>query len=185
MRIGTTIQRAVSSQTKIINDLLDLSRARTGKLRLHLVEVDLAELLRQLAQAAAGDLERETITLEIRGAGSLPCVCDRVRVEQMIWNLVSNAIKFTPSGGRICVAMESDGSFARIVVTDTGCGIAQEFLPHVFEMFNQATAQLTSRNSGLGIGLALVQELAMRMAAGSMWRPRGRAEEPPSACGCP
>ncbi|MDB5829949.1 MAG: signal transduction histidine kinase with CheB and CheR [Variovorax sp.] len=159
VRIGTTIQRAVGSQTKIINDLLDLSRARTGKLRLNLVDLNMGELIRSLGHAAAGDLDKKALFLSVVSPEVLMCVCDRVRAEQLVWNLISNAIKFTPEGGRITVTLQGDEKSAKIMVADTGCGIAAEFLPHVFEMFNQAKAQLTPVNSGLGIGLALVQEL--------------------------
>jgi len=160
MRIGTTIQRAVGSQTKIINDLLDLSRARTGKLRLNLSDVNLAELIRSLGDAAAGDFDKKALALSVISPEVVMCVCDRVRAEQLIWNLIGNAIKFTPEGGSITVALQSDETFAKIAVSDTGCGIAADFLPHVFEMFHQEKTQLTPGNSGLGIGLALVQELA-------------------------
>ncbi|MET0208202.1 MAG: CheR family methyltransferase, partial [Burkholderiaceae bacterium] len=158
-RIGATIQRAVRSQSKIINDLLDLSRARTGKLRLHPAPVDLAELIHSLGQACANDLEQKAITLAVVAPDRLSCVCDRVRVEQLFWNLIGNAIKFTPVGGRISIGLAAEAHFARFSVADTGCGIAADYLPHVFEMFNQATSQLSPNNGGLGIGLALVQEL--------------------------
>lgn len=159
VRIGTTIQRAVESQTKIINDLLDLSRARTGKLRLNLADVNLGQLVRALANAAAGDLEKKELTLSVISPDVLMCVCDHVRAEQLIWNLIGNAIKFTPEAGRITVTLQIDAQFARISVADTGCGIESEFIPHAFQMFHQAKAQLTPGNIGLGIGLALVQEL--------------------------
>jgi two-component system CheB/CheR fusion protein len=83
-----------------------------------------------------------------------------LRVEQIIWNLLTNAVKFTPADGLIRVAMEAEGDFARVTVADSGCGIAAEFLPHVFGMFNQAHLEVTPPNGGLGIGLALVHELA-------------------------
>jgi two-component system CheB/CheR fusion protein len=159
MRIGMTIERAVRSQTEIINDLLDLSRIRTGKLRLSYEEVDLGELVRNLAQAAAGDVQTKELELSVAGADHLVCRCDRVRVEQVMWNLISNAIKFSPAGGRVCVGIDLDEQSARLSVTDWGCGISAEFLPHVFEIFNQADSQKTPSNGGLGIGLALVNEL--------------------------
>ncbi|RYE50279.1 MAG: response regulator, partial [Hyphomicrobiales bacterium] len=95
----------------------------------------------------------------VAGDESVHCFGDRVRVEQIIWNLLSNAAKFTPNGGRIEVRFESDDEFARVTVSDTGCGIAPEYLPHVFGMFNQGDENTASRNGGLGIGLALVEEL--------------------------
>ena len=159
MRIGDNIKRAVSSQSKIINDLLDLSRIRTGKLRLSRVGVSLDQIAKALAFAAAPDVERKNITLELNFAAGVTCWCDPVRVEQIMWNLINNAIKFTPEGGRVTVSVAYDGEFAKLMVADTGCGIGPEFLPHVFGMFNQASGQVVPSNSGLGIGLALVQEL--------------------------
>ncbi|MDB5819526.1 MAG: signal transduction histidine kinase with CheB and CheR, partial [Rhizobacter sp.] len=161
LRIGSTIQRAVASQTKIINDLLDLSRIRTGKLRLNFTDVSLDELVRSLAHAAEGDIVKKGLTLEVRSSERFDCRCDRTRIEQLIWNLVSNAIKFTPEGGDILVALQTDGQFVKIVVSDSGCGIDQRHLSRVFEMFNQLDVQLTPANGGLGIGLALVRELAL------------------------
>ncbi len=158
-RIGDTIKRAVSSQSKIINDLLDLSRIRTGKLRLNRVGLDLGDVARSLVQSATADAERKKITLDVQSEPGLGCYCDPVRAEQIIWNLISNAVKFTPEGGRVTVALMRDADFAKITVTDTGIGIAPEFLPHVFGMFNQATVDVDSTNGGFGIGLSLVQEL--------------------------
>jgi two-component system CheB/CheR fusion protein len=160
-RVGETIKRAVASQTRIINDLLDLSRIRTGKLRLSRVSVDLGELVQSVAQAAVADAPKKTLSLETHCDEAVHCHGDRVRVEQIAWNLLSNAVKFTPDGGRITVRVQAEGDFARLTVADTGCGIAAEFLPHVFGMFNQATGDTAMPNGGLGIGLALVQELAL------------------------
>ncbi|ADU34898.1 CheR family methyltransferase [Variovorax paradoxus] len=160
-RVGETIKRAVASQTRIINDLLDLSRIRTGKLRLSRVTVDLGELVQSVAQAAVADAPKKKLLLETHCDEAVHCHGDRVRVEQIAWNLLSNAVKFTPDGGRISVRVETEGDFARLTVADTGCGIAAEFLPHVFGMFNQADGDTALPNGGLGIGLALVQELAL------------------------
>jgi two-component system CheB/CheR fusion protein len=160
-RVGETIKRAVASQTRIINDLLDLSRIRTGKLRLTRVALDLGELAQAVAQAAVADAPRKKLVLETHCEPGVTCHGDRVRVEQIAWNLLSNAVKFTPDGGRITVRVETEGDFARLSVSDTGCGIDSEFLPHVFGMFNQADGSTAFSNAGLGIGLALVQELAL------------------------
>ncbi|KQW54330.1 CheR family methyltransferase [Variovorax sp. Root411] len=159
-RVSETIKRAVGSQARIINDLLDLSRIRTGKLRLNRVRVDLGELVQIAANAAVRDGAEKKLTLETHCDTGIQCHGDRVRVEQIVWNLLSNAVKFTPAEGRISVRVEADGQFARLTVADTGCGISDEFLPHVFGMFNQAGGDMAPPNGGLGIGLALVQELA-------------------------
>jgi two-component system CheB/CheR fusion protein len=161
LRVGETIKRAVASQTRIINDLLDLSRIRTGKLRLTRVQVDLGELVQSVASAAVADVPGKNLTLETHCDPGVFCFGDRVRVEQIVWNLLSNAVKFTPENGRISVRVETEGEFAKLTVSDTGCGIESEFLPHVFGMFNQAGGSTSLPNGGLGIGLALVQELAL------------------------
>jgi two-component system CheB/CheR fusion protein len=158
-RVGETIKRAVASQTRIINDLLDLSRIRTGKLRLNRVPVDLGELVQTTAHAAVSDVAGKTLVLEADCDTGVRCSGDRVRMEQIVWNLLSNAVKFTPDGGRISVRVVAEENFGKLTVTDTGCGIDAEFLPQVFGMFNQASGDLTPPNGGLGIGLALVHEL--------------------------
>ncbi|MBT2322309.1 PAS domain-containing protein [Variovorax paradoxus] len=158
-RIADTIKRAVGSQTRIINDLLDLSRIRTGKLRLNRVVVELGELVQSLTGAATKEIPGKQIAVEVRCEPGVRCHGDRVRVEQIIWNLLSNAVKFTPDGGRITVNVSQDADFAKVTVADSGCGIAPEFLPHVFGMFSQAGGEAAPANGGLGIGLALVQEL--------------------------
>lgn len=157
-RIGDTIKRAVSSQTRIINDLLDLSRIRTGKLRLNRIDVDIGDIARSLTSAATQELAGKRVNVECHAEVGVHCFGDRVRVEQIVWNLLSNAVKFTPDGGSIKVDVVAEDDFAKIVVADTGSGIDPEHLPHVFGMFNQAVAE-TSGNVGLGIGLALVDEL--------------------------
>lgn len=157
--IGDTIRRAVASQTRIINDLLDLSQIRTGKMRLNRVAVDVSELVQSLASASTADVPGKRFDLEVRCGPDVSCLGDRVRIEQIVWNLLSNAVKFTPDGGRISVSVDKDGDQAKITIADRGCGIAAENLSQVFGMFNQAEADANARNGGLGIGLALVQEL--------------------------
>lgn len=160
MRLGKTIQRAVSSQTKIINDLLDLSRIRTGKLRLDIVSVDMSELIRCLGGAVSSDFALKGVTLKIKCEANVFCRCDWVRAEQIVWNLINNALKFTPKGGNVCIDLVREAGFAKVHVTDTGKGIAAEFLPTIFDMFNQADSLGISTAGGLGIGLTLVRELA-------------------------
>ncbi len=160
-QIGETIKRAVGSQSQIINDLLDLSRIRTGKLRLNRIAVDVSELVQNLANAATSNVPGKHFQLEVKCAPHVTCVGDRIRIEQIVWNLLSNAVKFTPDGGRIAVAVDEEGDQARISISDSGCGIAPESLSHVFGMFNQADTDVNAREGGLGIGLALVQELTL------------------------
>ncbi|MEW9583540.1 CheR family methyltransferase [Paraburkholderia sp. DGU8] len=155
------IQRSVISQAKIIDDLLDLSRVRTGKLALNFADVDLAAVVRSVTEACASDAEKNGIALSTSGIDTaLVIQADSVRVEQMLWNLLRNAVKFTPPGGSVRVALSEDNRFACIEVKDSGKGIAPEFLPKVFDMFSQAERSVKRNSSGLGIGLSLTKQLA-------------------------
>ena len=162
IRAGETIRLAVASQTKIIDDLLDLSRARTGKLTLRLARVDLNEVTSLIAEAARNAAGLKGLSLQYEcDAKDVIALCDRVRTEQVLWNLINNAIKFTPEGGSISVKLSRDGDFAKFTVTDTGQGIDPKFLPHVFGMFVQAPNHAASSNAGLGVGLTLVRDLTV------------------------
>ena len=163
VRAGETIRSAVVSQTKIIDDLLDLSRARTGKLTMRLEPVDLNELAASIAAAARPAAETKKLTLNYTCKDdNLVSLCDRVRTEQVLWNLINNATKFTPEGGSITVQLARDGMFVRLTVADTGQGVHPDFLPHVFGMFVQAPVQKgSSANAGLGVGLMLVRDLTV------------------------
>ncbi|OUL85214.1 hypothetical protein CA603_23715 [Paraburkholderia hospita] len=154
------ILRSVVGQAKIIDDLLDLSRARTGKLALHFTAVDVASILHGVIDASAVDAAAGGVTLALTGAGSAATIqADPVRLEQILWNLVRNALKFTPSGGRVEVSMSHKDGFLCVDVADTGQGIAPEFLPRVFDMFSQADTGAGRERGGLGIGLSLVRQL--------------------------
>ena len=162
VRAGETIRLAVASQTKIIDDLLDLSRARTGKLTLRLAPVDLNELTASIAAAALEAAGQKSLTLKYEcNDEQVFTLCDRVRTEQVFWNLINNAIKFTPAGGRISVQLVREASFAKFTVADTGQGIAPEFLPQVFGLFVQEPHPSSSTNAGLGVGLTLVRDLTV------------------------
>ena len=163
VRAGETIRSAVVSQTKIIDDLLDLSRVRTGKLTMRLAPVDLNELAASIAAAARPAAESKNLTLTYACEDeNLFGLCDRVRTEQVLWNLINNAIKFTPRGGSITVQLERDAAFVRLSVADTGQGVHPEFLPHIFGMFVQAPDhQEFDANAGLGVGLTLVRDLTV------------------------
>lgn len=155
------IQRSILSQAKIIDDLLDLSRLSTGKLTLALSAVDLAAALNAIVEVAQGDATAGKLKLSLSGSESPVIIhADPVRVEQIVWNLLSNAIKFTPEGGSVTVTLSRTGSFARLDVADTGRGIAAGFLPYVFDIYRQAEPPTTRSKGGLGIGMALVKQLA-------------------------
>jgi two-component system CheB/CheR fusion protein len=155
------IQRAVAGQAKIIDDLLDLSRVRTGKLALRFSPVEMTSMLRAVVQASAADAASGGIELSMTGTDAAMMIyADAERVEQMIWNLVRNALKFTPHGGRVRLALSQAAGSVCLEVTDTGQGIAPDFLPRIFEMFSQADGGGRRDRGGLGIGLSLVKQLA-------------------------
>ena len=159
VRAAETIQRTVHTQAQIIEDLLDLSRLRTGKLALHRTAVDWAATVRTIAQAMQEDAAAKGLTLALAlPEAALMIDADPVRIEQVVWNLLTNALKFTPSPGRVDVVLREVDGHAELQVRDTGRGIAPEALPHVFDMFKQAEPG-ARRRGGLGIGLALVRSL--------------------------
>ena len=155
------IQRSVIAQAKIIDDLLDLSRVRTGKLALRIEEIDLAEVIQTVCTASMEDAKSAGIQLVCIGVDEPFYVrVDAVRFEQIVWNLVRNALKFTSRGGSIEIKLKADGDVAHIEVVDTGRGISAEFLPRLFDMFSQAEGGGRRDRGGLGIGLSLVKQLA-------------------------
>jgi PAS domain S-box-containing protein len=154
------IERNSRVQAQIIEDLLDMSRIISGKVRLDVQTVQLADVIEAAIDtvrpsAQAKDLKLQTILDPKAG----PVRGDVNRLQQVIWNLLSNAAKFTPKGGRIQVALERVNSHVEISVSDSGEGIAPEFLPYVFDRFRQAEATTTRRYGGLGLGLAIVKHL--------------------------
>ncbi|WP_119153388.1 CheR family methyltransferase [Caldimonas tepidiphila] len=156
-----TIRATVHSQAQIIDDLLDLSRLNTGKLALRPAAVELGATVRRIVDAMAQDAARKSIGLHLEAqAEPIMLRADPVRVEQIVWNLLSNAFKFTPRGGGVTVRIGTEDGFGRIEVSDTGRGIDPAFLPRLFDMFQQAQERSTRREGGLGIGLALVRQLA-------------------------
>lgn len=159
LRASDNIRGAVRSQAQLIDDLLDLSRVRTGKLQLNL-EAVAVDTVAAIVEIATQDAARKGVALHwvCEAPQALLC-CDRVRTEQIAWNLLNNAIKFTPAGGVVTVTLGVQGGCAQLSVADTGVGIAPEFLPQVFGLFSQGGAA-SARQGGLGIGLALVQELS-------------------------
>jgi two-component system CheB/CheR fusion protein len=160
LRVADTIRAAAISQATIINDLLDLSRVSTGKLALNKAPMDLVQVVDRLIEAFAEEASNKGISLIYRSEESaIALLADITRVEQIVWNLLSNAIKFTTGGGRVELSLSVKTGMARIHVIDTGKGIKSDFLPHVFEMFNQADGGTTREHGGLGIGLALVKQL--------------------------
>jgi PAS domain S-box-containing protein len=156
-----TIRRNVRTQSTILGDLLDLSRITQGLLRLELVPLDLEKIARDAVGVVQPAASAKRIAIEVhRKGGSFPVLGDAFRLQQVVWNVLTNAIKFTPPEGRVDVRLEREGGRVRASFADTGEGIAPEFLPHVFARFRQGDgSHVTRKHGGLGLGLALVREI--------------------------
>jgi signal transduction histidine kinase/CheY-like chemotaxis protein len=156
----TTIERNAKLQAQLIEDLLDISRIVSGKLNLELRTSNLAPIIKAATEAMRPTAEAKGISLIASlGSGDRPVLIDPDRIQQVIVNLLSNSIKFTPPGGRVEVRFEQSKSEAVISVSDTGIGISQDFLPHVFERFRQADGSASRKHGGLGLGLSIVRRL--------------------------
>jgi signal transduction histidine kinase/ActR/RegA family two-component response regulator len=154
------IERNASAQARMIDDMLDMARIAAGKLRLDMAPVDVVKVVLAAVDVVTPTAHAKQITLRTNLDAKMPNVLgDQDRLQQVIWNLLSNALKFTDQGGAIDVRLTLHGRFARIVVSDTGHGINPDFLPHVFERFRQADASSARRHGGLGVGLALVHDV--------------------------
>ncbi|MEO6368244.1 MAG: ATP-binding protein, partial [Steroidobacteraceae bacterium] len=155
-----TIERNARAQAKIIEDLLDMSRIVSGKVQLDVGPVDVAEVVRAAVEAIKPTAEAKRLYLTADyGAGVSLVQGDANRLQQVLWNLLTNAAKFTPAGGRIDVGVVRVDSHVEIRVTDSGIGIDPEFLGHAFDRFRQADASITRGHDGLGLGLAIVKNL--------------------------
>jgi len=155
-----TIHRNARAQNQLIDDLLDVSRIVTGKLRLDVQPVELSVVIIAAVEVMRPSAEAKSIRLQMVLDPSVCLVSgDANRLQQVIWNLISNAIKFTPKGGRVQVRLERVNSHVEITIADTGAGINPEFLPHVFDRFRQADSAITRTHGGLGLGLSIVRQL--------------------------
>jgi CheY-like chemotaxis protein/anti-sigma regulatory factor (Ser/Thr protein kinase) len=158
--ITAIVERSAKAQLQIIEDLLDSARIITGKLRIEPAPIDLIPVLKAALDTVRSAAEAKGVTL-IADFGLMPeqSLGDSTRLQQVVWNLLTNAIKFTPEGGRVELRMESDVDSVRITVSDTGKGIEPEFMPFVFDSFRQADPSSVRRYGGLGLGLSLVKHL--------------------------
>jgi PAS domain S-box-containing protein len=155
-----TIERNVRLQTQIVEDILDVSRIITGKLRLTPQAVELAPVIEAAADALRPAVDAKAIEITmLLGADRVLVRGDADRLQQVVWNLLANAVKFTPSGGRVEIRLERDANGARIIVSDSGQGMRREFLPFAFEHFRQADSTSTRAHGGLGLGLAIVRHI--------------------------
>ena len=157
-----TIERNAKAQARLIEDMLDVSRIISGKLRLEMRAFDMNVIAQAAMDVVRPAAVAKGVTLSIALAsddGTLGFVGDADRLQQVLWNLLSNAVRFTPSGGDVSLHVERAGGAARIIVRDTGSGIPAEHLPFIFERFRQVDSSLTRRHGGLGLGLAIVRHL--------------------------
>jgi signal transduction histidine kinase len=153
------IERNAAAQTQLIEDLLDISRITRGQLRIEAVPVDVRAVIGDAIAVVAPAAEAKRIVVDVQLTDALDVVGDAARLQQIFWNLLTNAVKFTPPGGRVTVAARHAGSDVEVSVRDTGAGIASDFLPHIFEPFRQATSDLAGGRAGLGLGLAISRQL--------------------------
>ena len=153
------IERNSRAQVKLIEDILDVSRIISGKLKLELRPIDLDGVLRAAVEVIRPAADAKSVALRADGSGGALVLGDPDRLQQVLWNLLSNAVKFTPAGGHVDAAIERVGRNLRVVVTDSGKGIDPDFLPYVFERFRQADSSTTRRHGGLGLGLAIVRHV--------------------------
>jgi signal transduction histidine kinase/ActR/RegA family two-component response regulator len=154
------IERNARLQAQLVDDLLDLSRITMGKIELACAPVDLNEIVRRALETVQYRLETQQLHLHLDlTTTSLLIHADATRLEQVFWNLLTNAVKFTPSGGQITVQSQLIGTDCRVVVSDNGIGIESHILPLLFEPFKQGDSSITRRHGGLGIGLAIAHSL--------------------------
>ena len=160
LQMGEAVKRNALTQSRLIRDLLDLSRLRSGKISLNSETVSLLTAVNNAVETVRGDADAKHIPIEVVVPDEALFVeGDPVRLEQIVWNLLNNSVKFTPAGGSIKLRLAKQDDQALLTVEDTGQGIDPEFLPHVFELFRQADASTSRAQSGMGIGLAIVQQL--------------------------
>jgi PAS domain S-box-containing protein len=154
------IERNAVSQMRLVEDLLDMARIISGKLRLKIDAVSLAEIAQAALDVIGPGAAAKQLAVEVALEADLPLINgDSERLQQVIWNLLANAVKFTETGGSIRLEMARVGPSVRLTVRDTGQGIGPDFLPYVFDRFRQADASASRRHGGLGLGLALVRQI--------------------------
>jgi PAS domain S-box-containing protein len=159
-RALATLERNATALTQIVEDILDVSRIISGKMRLNIQPVDLPRVVTDAIETVQPAADAKQIRIQtILDPRAAPISGDPDRLQQIIWNLVSNAVKFTPKLGVVQVRLERVNSHVEIAVSDTGAGITPDFLPHIFERFRQADSSTTREHGGIGLGLAIVRHL--------------------------
>jgi CheY-like chemotaxis protein/two-component sensor histidine kinase len=154
------IERNARAQHQLVADLLDMSGVIAGKMRIDPAELDVADLVEMAVEGVrpAADAKRITLSVEVDDANAVTRA-DADRLRQAVWNLLTNAVKFTPKEGKVRVRLQREASDLALTVEDTGEGIPPSFLPHVFETFSQADTSAARRHSGLGIGLSIAKHI--------------------------
>jgi signal transduction histidine kinase len=154
------VERNAQIQTRLVEDLLEISRIASGKLRLEIKEVDLVSIVNRAVDSNRPAAEARGVSIDRRFESSaLITSGDGDRLQQVVWNLLSNAVKFTPKGGTVTISLERQTLLDQLTIHDTGIGIEPAFLPHVFDTFRQADASSTRAHGGLGLGLSIVRHL--------------------------
>jgi len=166
-KVGDRIARNARTQGQLIADLLDMNRIVSGKVRLGIQRVPVGKPIAAAIEAVRMEAGRKAIVIQGSGS-SLELDCDPDRLQQVVWNLLANAIKFTPSGGKISVSVQEGDGDVDIQVSDSGAGIAREFVPRLFERFSQADSSSTRKFGGLGLGLSICKSL-VEMHGGAIW----------------
>ncbi|HEY2867202.1 MAG TPA: ATP-binding protein [Pyrinomonadaceae bacterium] len=168
-RAFQTIADNARQQSRLIDDILDVSRTMSGKMQLNIGEVDLHSVISETLRSIGHAAEARGVNIEFK-PGDLPMEirADRDRLQQIFWNLISNAIKFTPQNGTVSISTRVVDRAAEVEVCDTGRGIEADFLPFIFDRFSQADGSRTREKGGLGLGLSLVRHL-VELHGGSVW----------------
>ena len=163
-----TIERNARAQAQLIDDLLDVSRIISGKMRMEVRPIDPTGFTEAAIEAIRPAAEAKGVrVVKVMDTGPISVPGDPIRLQQVVWNLLSNAVKFTPRGGKVQVQLERVNSHVEIVVMDTGQGIVPEFMPHVFDRFRQADQASSREHGGMGLGLSIVRQL-VEMHGGSV-----------------
>ena len=186
LRASEAIERSTKAQSQLIDDLLDVSRIVTGKLSCDLRRLDLAGVVQAALRRTALAAERKHVRIEAALDAAIGLVSgDSVRLQQVVTNLLTNAIKFTPEQGEVKVTLDNDEGEALLRVSDTGSGIEPDFLPFVFDRFTQQDSSSARRHGGLGLGLSIVGTSSSCTAGPCGRRAPAREQGPPSRSGFP
>lgn len=163
------IDRNAKLQLKLVDDMLDHARLASGKVKVDLVHLDARPILQHVVESLQPTASAKGITLDsLIDAGTAKLAADAERLQQVFWNVLNNAVKFTPRNGRVSVVMRRLDGWLEVEVTDTGKGIAPDFLPHVFDSFRQEEGRVVRGEGGLGLGMSITRQL-VELHGGSIW----------------